>query len=88
MEKSISVLSLLEVDLLESSLKSDLEFQLEQMKLMLSNLSEEDLLNDKIMTDPSKIMAIKFLLNLIGNFFYPTRYVAICDFQDGSTVSH
>ena len=69
-----SVLSQLGIDLPESA-ESDFKTKIERTKILLKGFTDQDLIEYKIMTDPSKIMAMKFLARLELSLQY-TRPVA------------
>ena len=69
-----SVLSQLGIDLPESA-ESDFKTYIERTKILLKGFTDQDLIEYKIMTDPSKIMAMKFLERLELSLQY-TRPVA------------
>ena len=60
---AIRVLSQLGIELPESS-ESDFKTNIERTKVLLRGFTDQDLIDYKIMTDPSKIMAMKFLARL------------------------
>jgi len=69
-----SVLSQLGIDLPEP-VESDFKTNIERTKILLKGFTDQDLLEYKRMTDPSKIMAMKFLARLELSLQY-TRPVA------------
>jgi predicted ATPase len=60
---AISVLAQLGIELPETS-ESDLMTKLHETKILLQGFADQDLIEYKAMTDPSKIMAMKFLSRL------------------------
>lgn len=63
-EKAMSVLSFLGEKFAGSYTEVDTELLIEQTKNLVERLSDEDLLEYKMMEDPSKIMAMKILAKL------------------------
>jgi hypothetical protein len=70
-----SVLSQLGIDLPESA-ESDFKTNIERTKILLKGFTDQDLIEYKIMTDPSKIMAMKFLARLELPLQYTTPVAA------------
>ncbi|KAL3822933.1 hypothetical protein ACHAXA_011648 [Cyclostephanos tholiformis] len=66
---AVTVLSQLGIELPESS-ESDFKINIERTKVLLRGFADEDLVDYKIMSDPSKIMAMKFLARLELSFQY------------------
>ena len=67
-EKSILVLEELGEELPESYLESETKYHIEQTKAMLEQFTDQQLVEYKIMEDPSKLMAMKFYAKLQGFF--------------------
>lgn len=68
-ERSIVVLrECLGEELPESLSETDLKFHIEQTKVMLQKFTDKDLIEYKVMGDPSKLMAMKFYARLELSF--------------------
>jgi predicted ATPase len=68
-EMAISVLSQLGIELPASS-ESEITTNIEQTKLTLQGFTDQELIDYKIMIDPSMIMAMKFLARLVITLYY------------------
>jgi hypothetical protein len=66
---AISVLSQLGIELTESS-ESDFKTNIERTKILLRGYIDQDLIEYKIMTDQSKLMAMKFFASLMLSLQY------------------
>mmetsp|Transcript_14036 Transcript_14036/g.29534 ORF Transcript_14036/g.29534 Transcript_14036/m.29534 type:complete len:830 (+) Transcript_14036:1-2490(+) len=67
-EKGTWILSQLGEDIPVSSLDSDIQMHVVQTRLMLNQFQDSDLLNYEVMTDRSKMMAMRFLAMLETSF--------------------